>query len=315
MSRCTGTSRLPVFRSRAVGHSAAPPTLHGWSPPIQHPPDTSRLHEHSAAIRVLASGSAGNCTILRTGSATLLIDAGLSPRRTRTLLAESGLTLDDLDGILVTHFDSDHFHAGWARALPEDLPVYLHREHESEARRRGLLRRSCRTFERSVAPADDLSVFALLCAHDDVGTASFRFEFPSGSSLGFATDVGRVTDRLAEHLECVDVLAIESNYCPKMQAASNRPAFLKRRVTGGSGHLSNHEAFGFIEDVSPRDHVVLLHLSRECNDPALVAALHAESAYGLTIANQHEPTAWIPIGQPVPPGVRVVSHRIARPTA
>lgn len=278
-------------------------------------------------IRVLASGSAGNCTILRTGSATLLIDAGLSPRRTRGLLAECGLTLDDLDGILVTHFDTDHFHGGWAKALPEGLPVYLHREHESEARRRGLFRRSCRAFDKAVTPADDLCVFALLCAHDDVGTVSFRFEFPCGSSLGFATDVGRVTEPLAEHLECVDVLAIESNYCPKMQAESNRPEFLKRRVTGGSGHLSNHEAFGFIVDVSPRDHVVLLHLSRECNDPALVEQLHADAAYGLTIACQHEPTGWIPIGRPAPapnpavtivqpdPSRSVASARGARPLA
>lgn len=214
----------------------------------------------------------------------------------------------------MTHFDSDHFHAGWAKALPEDLPVYLHREHESEARRRGLLRRSCRAFDRAVTPADDLCVFALLCAHDDVGTVSFRFEFPCGSSLGFATDVGRVTEPLAEHLECVDVLAIESNYCPKLQAASNRPEFLKRRVTGGSGHLSNHEAFGFIEDVSPRDHVVLLHLSRECNDPALVEALHAESAYTLTIASQHEPTGWIPIGRPEPAVSVVQTARVATPS-
>lgn len=261
------------------------------------------------ALRVLASGSAGNCTLLRAGGSTLLIDAGLSPRRTRAMLAESGLTLENLDGVLLTHLDRDHFHAGWPKALPDALPVYLHREHEAEARRRGLRRAACRPFHTAITPTDNLCAFALLCAHDDVGTVSFRFEFTGGASLGFATDLGRVTDALAEHLDSVDVLAIESNYCPRMQAQSDRPEFLKRRVTGGNGHLSNHEALGFIEDVSPRDHVVLLHLSRECNDPTLVESLHAGRRYALTIANQHEPTRWISIGRTPPSAVSTLQTR------
>ncbi len=69
---------------------------------------------------ILASGSAGNCSVLTYGSGlttrAFLIDAGLSPRRTRTLLADLGLRFDQLDHILVTHFDRDHFHLGWQAA-------------------------------------------------------------------------------------------------------------------------------------------------------------------------------------------------------
>lgn len=255
----------------------------------------NRTRTRRPELRVLASGSAGNCSVLRTAGATLLIDAGLSPRRTRRLLEDNGIGIGHVDGIVLTHLDSDHFHAGWPRALPAGVPVYLHERHEREARSRGLARGACRLFDKALTPALDCCAFALLCDHDDVGTVSFRFEFTCGASLGFATDVGRVTEPLTEHLDRVDVLAVESNYCPVLQESSARPAFLKRRVTGGNGHLSNQEAAVLVERVRPREHVVLLHLSRECNDPALAASLHEGRGYGLTVARQHEPTAWIGI--------------------
>ncbi len=272
-----------------------PPGATGQSP-VPNPTTT-----HTPSLRVLASGSSGNCTILRCADATLLIDAGLSPRRTRNHLADMGMTLDQLDGILLTHLDSDHFHPGWAKALPDNLPVYLHHTHKAEARRRGFTQGTYLPFRDILSPAPDLHIAAMLCDHDDTGTASFRFEFACGASLGFATDLGCVTDHLAEHLACVDVLAIESNYCPRLQALSDRPEFLKRRVTGGRGHLSNHETVSLIEDVSPRDHVVLLHLSRQCNDPTLVKRLHAEADYRLTITQPDQPTPWIRI-EHAPPG-------------
>ncbi|MFT3685918.1 MAG: hypothetical protein QM783_13520 [Phycisphaerales bacterium] len=95
---------------------------------------------------------------------------------------------------------------------------------------------------------------------------------------------------------------IESNYCPKLQVASDRPEFLKRRIMGGRGHLSNDEAIDAIEAIAPREHVVLVHLSQQCNDPALVASLHrrrrgidASSDSVLTISTQDAPTRWVPI--------------------
>jgi hypothetical protein len=62
---------------------------------------------------------------------------------------------------------------------------------------------------------------------------------------------------------------------------------------GGRGHLSNEEALEAIHKIQPRDHVVLLHLSRECNDHALVSELHAGADYALTIAEQHRATRWV----------------------
>ena len=255
-----------------------------------------------ARLRVFASGSGGNCSLLCSGEGgAILIDAGLSPRRTRRHLEESGLGLADLQGVLLTHLDSDHFYGSWVGALSQAVPVYVHARHAREARRCGLARERLRTFEGEFEPGAGILASATLTDHDELGTAAFRFAFAGGASLGFATDLGRVSDRLARHLGGVDVLAIESNYCPRMQVESDRPAFLKQRVMGGRGHLSNQECFGIVEEISPRAHVVLLHLSRQCNDPAIVSRLHARKPYRVTITSQVEPTPWIEI-EPGPAG-------------
>jgi len=258
------------------------------------PPDPGAI-ELPPCLRVLASGASGNCSVLRTPGATFLIDAGLSPRRTLGYLAEMGLDPADLDGILLTHLDSDHFHLGWPRALPAGVPVYVHATHLRQARARGLPRDAGTPFGEVIDLAPDLCARAILSAHDQLGTAAFRFQFPTGACLGFATDLGSVSDTLVEHLGGVDVLAIESNYCPRMQVESDRPEFLKERVMGGSGHLSNQECARLVAEIGPRSHVVLLHLSRQCNDPTLAARLHARQPYRLTVSSQTEPTPWIEI--------------------
>jgi phosphoribosyl 1,2-cyclic phosphodiesterase len=236
-----------------------------------------------ARLRVLASGS------------TVLIDAGLSPRRTGELLGESGLAITSVDAIVLTHLDSDHFHGGWVRAMPERVRVFIHAAHEREAFVRGISGQRRRLFEQSLAIGDGLCAKATLTHHDELGTAAFRFTFGCGAELGFATDLGRTTNGLVEHLRGVDVLAVESNYCPRLQADSDRPWFLKRRVMGGRGHLSNEECVRLVAEIGPRSEVVLLHLSRQCNDPTLVARLHAQKPYRVTITSQHAPTAWIEV--------------------
>jgi phosphoribosyl 1,2-cyclic phosphodiesterase len=279
------------------------------------------VEPHAASLCVLASGSAGNCSVLllpghdgRASSARIvLIDAGLSPRRTRKNLEALGFTLDHVDAVLLTHLDHDHWHGGWLKALPDSAVIFAHKRHATRGRRTGQLPARCEAFESTFSLPSGQRTSAVLASHDDLGVASFRFELPPttpsptdpsapapgeaprAAVLGFATDLGRVRYELLEHLRGVDVLAIESNYCPGLQAASDRPWFLKRRITGGSGHLSNFEAIDAIREIRPREHVILLHLSRECNCPNLVAQLHAGAPYRCTITSQIEPTPWIPI--------------------
>jgi len=264
------------------------------------------------ALRILASGSGGNCSVLTYQidgwTRFLMIDAGLSPRRTIPLLRASGLQLGQLDAILLTHLDADHFHLSWCKARPPQARFILHPRHARTLQRRDRMRIEGLHEPMRLAPGLDVAPITL--AHDEHGVTAFRFDLAPAnappSRLGFATDLGHITDDFIEHVRGVDVLAIESNYCPRMQLASSRPAFLKRRIMGGAGHLSNQQALDTIERIAPRAHVVLLHLSRECNRPELVAEMHAGAEYALTISEQHHPSRWVSLapGAALTPVVR-----------
>lgn len=260
--------------------------------------------EHDVSLCVLASSSSGNCSVVsvrRDGRRRVfLIDAGLSPRRTRGLIEQLGIDPACIEGVLFTHLDHDHLHPGWIGGMPEAWRVMLHKRHRGRAERAGLLSQRTDIFEGEFE-AGSLRVSPLLMSHDDLGSAAFRISC-EGRSLGFATDLGTPDPRLAEHLRGVDVLAIESNYCPKMQLASGRPAFLKERIMGGNGHLSNEQSAAMVRQIQPREHVVLLHLSRQCNHPSLAAAAHERAGYRLTIADHATPTGWVPVAWP---GARV----------
>jgi phosphoribosyl 1,2-cyclic phosphodiesterase len=251
-------------------------------------------------LRVLASGSGGNCAALvvreGAGARVILIDAGLSPRRTRTLLGVCGLGGLPIAAILLTHLDHDHWQETWARARPEGCETIVHGAHRGRAAREGAFFGRARIIERE-AEVCGLRVRAMLAAHDEEGVAAYRIESPCGASLGWATDLGRVTEDLAAHLAGVDVLGIESNYCPRMQAESDRPAFLKRRIMGGAGHLSNAESAAAAGRIGATRARVLLHLSRQCNTPDLALAAHAGGETPVVVASQDAPTGWISLSR------------------
>lgn len=270
-----------------------------------------------AALCVLASSSKGNCSALVLGRGDsrrlFLIDAGLSPRRTTELLFGLGIDLP-VSGIVLTHLDHDHFHSGWLAALPETANVYLHKRHRNRAQRAGILYTPTRVFEDEFEIAAGVHVRPVLMSHDSLGAAAFRIDFAhSGRSLGYATDLGRATQRLTDHLQGVEVLAIESNYCPNMQAYSGRPEFLRRRITNGSGHLSNEQAAEAVRAISPREHVVLLHLSLDCNRPELAAMHYNGCPYEVTISSWEKPTPWVRLTWPgvAPPSGGTPARRSA----
>lgn len=282
------------------------------SGPAVEPPPPLPPGGDGAFLCVLASGSSGNCSVLalrRDGRTRfLLIDLGLSPRRTVSMLAAAGLAMHQLDGALVTHLDHDHLYAGWRVQMPAHAPVRMHERHAASLTLGARDRWRITPFDGAFLLDPDVLVRPLSLAHDELGVSSFRIDLglgPSPASLGFATDLGRVPMSLLDLMgarddrsqEAVDVLAIESNYCPAMQRASSRPELLKQRIMGGHGHLSNQEALAAILQIEPRDHVVLLHLSRQCNDPAVVASLHAGADYALTITCQHRASRWVRIGR------------------
>ena len=232
---------------------------------------------------VLGSSSRGNCAVVRVGDSSnyrlVLLDAGFSPSKTRRLLGEIGLDARRVCAVLVTHLHRDHLHEGWVRGMPADARFFVHERHRAWAKRAGVLYRKTEVFgEGEDFGVAGLRARAALAPHDDVGSAVFRLGGLLGCgrevSVGYATDVGEVPASVEGLLRGVDVLAIESNYCPELQVRSGRHPVLIDRVMAGRGHLSNEACAAVVGRVCP-GRALLLHLSRECNEVGRALGAHA----------------------------------------
>ena len=260
-------------------------------------------------IRILASGSQGNAAIvsLRPRDAApmyVIIDLGLSPRKLCGALAVENIKPNEIAAILLTHADSDHLHGGWARRWPfENAKVIARKTHYRAIANAGIQPRHMLDAE-----ADSFNFFPqitpIALPHDKAGSTGFRICI-DGSTLGWATDLGRMSSDALAFFTGVDALCIESNYDLHLQRRSSRPDFLKERIMGGHGHLSNAETLQAVLHIHGQRalrHIVLLHLSSQCNSQELVRELwntHApELAGNMQGATQTLPLPWVCVGQP-----------------
>jgi len=238
---------------------------------------------------VLASGSAGNASLLRVNGFGLLLDAGIGPRLLAQRLARAGATWNDIHAVLLSHTHADHWgERTLAHLLRRRIPLYCHAAHHD-----GLISYSANfptmrdenlvlEYEagQAFAPAAGLYCRPLPLRHDCLGTFGFRFEAADHEegecrSLAYVSDLGSWSVELAEALADVDLLALEFNHDVILQQASGRPPYLIHRVLGQNGHLSNLQAAALLKAILQRSvpgrlrHVIQLHLSRDCNRPEL----------------------------------------------
>ncbi len=254
---------------------------------------------------VLGSGSSGNASILRSGTNWVMIDCGFSIKQTKERLKRAGLVLADIQDIVLTHVDRDHFNPVWCRTIQTNgIKVHMHRLHVQRAMSLGLQPENIVAFEGAFQLHGSV-VEPIHVSHDELGT--FSFVFDSGiERFGFATDLGRVPEDLLRSFTNLDIVAFESNYDPFLQETSGRPQFLQERIMGGGGHLSNAQSLCAIQTIAKQSslsHIVLLHLSRQCNAPRHIFELYDEHAPELrpfvTISHQDHPTPMMRISESV----------------
>lgn len=223
---------------------------------------------------VLGSGSSGNTAVLRSGDTTILIDAGLSARRTLQRLASAGLDPGQISAILLTHEHGDH--AGGLPVLLQSLrcPVYATRLTAEEVRgqdpRNAAAEWRLFTTGNSFTLAS-LQVTAFSVPHDAADPVGFTIRHES-VSIGILTDLGHVTKSVVHHVTGVDCLFVEANHDEQLlQSDTKRPFSIKQRIMSPHGHLSNRAAAELVaQSLTPAlRHVVLGHLSRDCNTAQL----------------------------------------------
>ena len=187
-------------------------------------------------IVTFASGSSGNCSLVSEGKANILIDAGISMRRTVAALAQLGLAPQDLCGVLITHEHSDHI---------SGLSMLIKHHNLSIFAPKPLCEELCRVKPEiksnlNYIPEDDrlslggVEVSCFRTMHDAAYSVGYRFE--GEETLGFATDTGSINDELIAGLEGADTALIEANHDIAMLKNGAYPYFLKRRILAPTGH-------------------------------------------------------------------------------
>jgi len=258
---------------------------------------------------MLGSGSAGNSALVATDHCKILVDGGLSARQLVLRLAQCGVMPDQLDGVLLTHEHSDHVCGLEVLCRKFNLPIYCNAMTAEAIRCDGLFEqhRNWRIFSTgSEFSICDVTVQTFPVPHDAVDPLGFAFHAGSGG-LGFITDLGYATKMVIQRLREVETLVIETNHDEKLlQSDSHRPWPVKQRIQSRHGHLSNTAAANVIEQLLPGkiERVVLGHLSRDCNRPALAFAAVRESItrsgkidIELHCATQASVSARFPLGE------------------
>jgi phosphoribosyl 1,2-cyclic phosphodiesterase len=238
---------------------------------------------------VLASGSSGNASVLSAGGFGVLLDLGLGPRTLTRRLADVGASWNDVHAAVLTHVHGDHWNENTlAHLARRDIPLHCHQSHATALKYESPvfaeLLESDRLFfyevGATISLGDQIACRPLVLRHDGGMTCGFRFEGALDGlgktwALAYAADLGSWDADLAEALANVDILALEFNHDEQLEKQSGRGQALIQRVLGDHGHLSNRQAAELLAAVLARSdsgrlqHVVQLHLSRQCNRPEL----------------------------------------------
>ena len=244
----------------------------------------------------LGSGSRGNGTLVEQGASRLLVDCGFSLRATEQRLRQAGISGDQLSAILVTHEHSDHIQGVAKLARRYDLPVYLTPGTGYALREEdGLDIRHVDLHGRF--GIGELEVTPVAVPHD--AREPCQYIFDNGQQrLGVLTDTGTITPWIVEQYSNLDALFLEANYDPHMLSSGPYPAFLKARVGGNLGHLSNQQAAGFLRSagLDRLRHIVVAHISEKNNRPELALAALQDVLTGWTgellLAQQDQGLPW-----------------------
>lgn len=221
----------------------------------------------------LCSSSKGNCHYVGTPQSGVLIDGGIGIRNYAAQLALAGVSLTAPKAVLVTHEHSDHVSGLQKIALRHHLPVYGTPGTLDALVQKGILDYSLDL--RLIQPGEtvslgDQSFTAVPTPHDSAQSCCYRVE-QADQTVMVCTDLGRVTQEVHNALLSCDTVLLESNYDEEMMAHSPYPYFLRQRIQGGRGHLSNDacaEELVLLAKAGVK-RFVLGHLSQENNRPEL----------------------------------------------
>ncbi len=245
----------------------------------------------------LQSGSNGNCYHVQAGGARLVFDAGISGKRADTRLAAAGLDIRDADAVIISHDHADHVGCAGIYHRKFKLPVYMTPQTLKAAWQRvplGKFRGVSHFCCGDVLKFDGVSVQTIPTPHDGADGSAFVID-DGKHRLGILTDLGHVFAGLADLISSLDAVILESNFDPRMLEAGLYPPFVKRRIRGPGGHLSNIESAELIRrhGKGRLQWLCIAHLSQNNNTPELALETHRKTlgrTLSIRLAGRHAAT-------------------------
>ena len=221
-----------------------------------------------------ASGSAGNCYLIKSSSSAILIDAGISTKRIHNALKEIGLDRDAIQGVFITHEHSDHVKG--INVLTKQNPdwiVYASRGTGYRISDKVFYDDQLYCFDAGdIITVGDMEIKSFSISHDAADPVCYSVKC-GDSKITILTDTGVVTPEAKQEMTESDSIVMEANHEVNMLKAGPYPYSLKRRILGEYGHLSNETAGELLAEIMTQDgrfrKVFLAHLSNENNFPRL----------------------------------------------
>ncbi|MDR3602028.1 MAG: MBL fold metallo-hydrolase [Desulfosporosinus sp.] len=225
----------------------------------------------------LASGSSGNAILVGEDNRHLLVDCGISGKSLLHNLSQLNIQCSEIEGIVVTHEHVDHIRGVGVLARKLKIPVYATTGlWEAMGPSLGKIAENQCIEVRDSFFCAGLEVLLYPTSHDSRESYGLKVSRPKrqakgGQSIGIATDSGRITAEMHQHLKGCDGFVVEANYDEERLRLGSYPAYLKKRISGHYGHLENKQlAVGLSEWIEANtQRVVLAHLSEENNTPKI----------------------------------------------
>lgn len=248
----------------------------------------------------LQSGSNGNCIYVEGNGTGLLFDAGICGREARSRLRSHGRDIRRVDAVIVSHAHTDHVRSAGVFQRMFGLPLYITRTtFEGAARRIGPVESVHYFRAGQTMRFGGLSVETISTPHDAPDSVAFLVT-TGRKRLGILTDLGHVFKGLGKAVASLDAVFIESNYDPEMLQNGPYPRFLKERIRGPGGHISNVESAELLRDCAGGrlKWACLAHLSENNNDPDTALHTHRKiraGRFALRVAGRYAPTGILEI--------------------
>ncbi len=244
-------------------------------------------------ITSLNSGSNGNCYYIGNDTDAVLVDTGISCKETEKRMFSLGLTMQKVKAVFISHEHTDHIKGLQVIASKYDLPVYISQGTYIKSG----LQLPTETLQwidtKQNVKIGTLEITSFTKKHDAADPHSFIISC-NGLNVGVFTDIGAACSNVTKHFNLCHAAFLEANYDETMFENGHYPIYLKNRIRGGRGHLSNKQALEIFTTHRPSfmSHLFLSHLSKDNNDPILVQRLFENHSLNtkIIVASRYEAT-------------------------